>query len=102
MSKFSRLSACIETTVGGGLIGSESGTGAGRDSRALEADHQIAFPVPWDGTVGGLGWAFAGQRTSGVTCAHACWRARLRGTRSARPVRRQATSSRLRTPRLCT
>jgi hypothetical protein len=40
--------------------------------------------------------------TSGVTWPPVRWRARDRGTRNARPVRRQATSSRLSAPRLCT
>ena len=39
--------------------------------------------------------------TSAVTWPRACCRARARGTRNARPVRRQATSSRLSAPRLC-
>ena len=60
-------------------------------------------PSQWPGTArSSTSAAVALINVSGVTCAQAFCRDRARGTRSARPVRRQVTSSRLSAPRLCT
>jgi hypothetical protein len=61
----------------------------------------VALPVAGHGPVVDLGRPLA-DRDLGVTWPVARWRARERGTRSARSVRRQATSSRCSAPRLWT
>ena len=63
----------------------------------------IRSPSQWPGTVRSS--ASAGRsliNASGVTCAHTRCLARALGTRSARPVRRHATISRLSAPRAWT
>ena len=64
------------------------------DRGAVRADDQVAFPVARDGPVLGLGGSLADHHLRGDVTGLPAAAARARGTRSARPVRRQATSSR--------
>ena len=71
----------------------------GADRGLVEADDEVAFPVARDRPVICVGGPLGDQDLGGDERLAAALRARARGTRSARPVRRQATSSRLSAPR---
>jgi hypothetical protein len=71
----------------------------GPDRRAAQAEDQIALPVSGHRAVLSLGGTLADQDLIGhEPLAAGAW-LRARGTRSARPVRRQAVSARRSTPR---
>ena len=69
--------------------------------RPVPIDHDRPPPVPpgLPPRSSALGGAFARSRRSALTCPCGLFWVRARGTRSARPVRKQAANSRLRAPR---
>jgi len=70
----------------------------GADDGAVKTNDEVAFPVAGYGPVIGFGWSLANHdRNFGEFAPRP--RVLARGTRSARPVRTQAVSSRRKAPR---